>query len=40
MKFGNGQGGHVSVASALKLFSLKKCTYVLKKVKSVVIYLF
>ena len=39
MKFGNAQGGHVLVASALKLLTFKKCTYV-KKIKSVVIYLY
>ena len=27
IKFGNGQGAHVLVASTLKLFTFKKCTY-------------
>ena len=31
MKFGNGQGGHVIVVSAIKLFPFKKYTYVKKK---------
>ena len=38
-EFGNGKGGYVLVVSALKLFTLKKCTYV-KKIKSVLIYLY
>ena len=38
-KLGNGQGGRVLVASALTLFTNKKCTY-LKKTKPVVIYLY
>ena len=38
IKFGNGQGGHVLVVSALKCFPFKKCTYV--KSKSVEIYLY
>ena len=40
IKFSNGQGGHVLVVSDLKLFPFKKkCTYV-KKIKSVVIFLY
>ena len=31
IKFGNGQGGHVLITSALKLFTFKKCTYAKKK---------
>ena len=30
IKFGNGQGGHVLVASALKSIPFKKCTYLKK----------
>ena len=30
-KFRKGQGGHVFVISALKLFPFKKCTYAKKK---------
>ena len=28
IKFGNGEGGHVLVASALKFPTFKKCTYI------------
>ena len=37
IKFGNGQRGQVLVVSALKLSTFKKCTYVKKMFKSVVI---
>ena len=33
-KFRKGQGGHVFVISALKLFPFKKCTYAKKKKKN------
>ena len=39
-KFENGQGGHVLFAYALKLSTFKKCTYVQKVFKVVVIYLY
>ena len=40
IKIGNGHGGHVLVVSALKLSTFKKCTYVKKIFKSVVICLY
>ena len=40
INFGNGKGGHVLVVSALKLCPFKKCTYVKKTFKSVLIYLY
>ena len=40
IKIGNGQGVHVLVVSAHKLSTFKKCTYVKKFFKSVVICLY
>ena len=40
IKFRNGQGDHVLVASALELSTFKKCTYVKKLFFSVVIHIY
>ena len=40
IKFGNGQGGRVLVAFALKLFTFKKCTHVKKKLLNLLSYTF
>ena len=40
IKSGNGQGGHVLVVSALKLFPLKKIYIHVKKKKKICCYIF
>ena len=40
IKSGNGQGGHVLVVSALKLFPLKKIYIHVKKKKNLLLYIY